>query len=33
MSYTKDLIVAGKIDIEKLAPCFEKIHTLMASKL
>jgi hypothetical protein len=33
MSYTKDLIVAGKISMDQLAVNFEKIYNLMASKL
>jgi hypothetical protein len=33
MSYTKDLIVAGKIDIKILPEMFEKIHALMAAKV
>jgi hypothetical protein len=33
MSYTKDLIIGGKIEIGKLPETFERIHSLMASKL
>lgn len=33
MSYTKDLIVAGKLDIGQLAATFERIHSLMTAKL
>jgi hypothetical protein len=33
MSYTKDLIIGGKVDIKLLPETFEKIHSLMASKL
>jgi hypothetical protein len=33
MSYTKDLVVAGKVTIEQLPPIFEKIHKLMSDKI
>lgn len=33
MSYTKDLIIGGKIEISKLPETFERIHSLMAAKL
>lgn len=33
MAYTKDLVVADKIKIDQLPAIFEKIHSLMASKL
>lgn len=33
MSYTKDLIIGGKVDIGKLPETFERIHSLMAAKL
>jgi hypothetical protein len=33
MSYTKDLIVGGKVDIKNLPEIFEKIHKLMSDKL
>lgn len=33
MAYTKDLVVAGKIDIKQLPDIFEKIHGLMAAKV
>ncbi len=33
MSYTKDLVVAGKVTIEQLPAIFEKIHKLMSDKL
>lgn len=33
MSYSKDLIVAGKVDIKQLPETFERIYQLMASKL
>lgn len=33
MSYTKDLIIGGKIEIGKLPETFERIHSLMAAKL
>lgn len=33
MSYTKDLIVAGKIEIAKLPETFERIHSLMSAKI
>jgi hypothetical protein len=33
MSYTKDLIVAGKITVDQLPPIFDKIHKLMSDKL
>lgn len=33
MAYTKDLVVAGKVDIKQLPEIFEKIHTLMAAKV
>lgn len=33
MSYTKDLIIGGKVEIKHLQETFEKIHGLMASKL
>jgi hypothetical protein len=33
MSYTKDLIIGGKVDIKQLPETFEKIHSLMAAKL
>jgi len=33
MSYTKDLIVGGKVQMESLESVFNKIHALMSSKL
>lgn len=33
MSYTKDLIVAGKVPMEGLEKEFNRIHALMSSKL
>lgn len=33
MSYTKDLIVGGKVGIQDLEKEFNRIHSLMASKL
>jgi hypothetical protein len=33
MSYTKDLIIGGKVEIKQLPETFERIHSLMASKL
>lgn len=33
MSYTKDLIIGGKVEIKLLPETFEKIHSLMAAKL
>lgn len=33
MSYTKDLIVAGKIEIKQLPETFDRIHKLMSDKL
>jgi hypothetical protein len=33
MSYTKDLVVAGKVTIEQLPGIFEKIHKLMSDKI
>jgi hypothetical protein len=33
MSYTKDLIIAGKVEIKLLPETFERIHSLMAAKL
>lgn len=33
MAYTKDLVVADKVKIDQLPAIFEKIHSLMASKL
>jgi hypothetical protein len=33
MSYTKDLIVAGKVEIKLLPETFERIHKLMSDKL
>jgi hypothetical protein len=33
MSYTKDLIVAGKVHMTELEKEFHRIHNLMASKL
>lgn len=33
MSYTKDLIVAGKVTTDQLPAIFEKIHALMAAKV
>jgi hypothetical protein len=33
MSYTKDLIVAGKVEIKLLPETFDKIHKLMSDKL
>jgi len=33
MSYTKDLIIGGKVDIKHLPEMFEKIHGLMAAKV
>jgi hypothetical protein len=33
MSYTKDLIVGGKLDIKDLDAAFNKIHKLMSDKL
>lgn len=32
MAYTKDLVVAGKVDIKQLPEIFEKIHALMLAK-
>lgn len=33
MSYTKDLVVAGKIEVKDMSAYFEKMHALMLSKL
>jgi hypothetical protein len=33
MSYTKDLIVSGKVEIKLLPETFERIHKLMSDKL
>lgn len=33
MSYTKDLIIAGKVEIKLLPETFEKIHSLMLAKI
>lgn len=33
MSYTKDLVVAGKIDVKDMSSYFEKIHSVMSAKL
>lgn len=33
MSYTKDLIVGGKVPLENMDTIFNKIHNLMTSKL
>lgn len=33
MAYTKDLVVADKIKVDQLPAIFEKIHSLMISKL
>lgn len=33
MSYSKDLVVAGKIELSKMNEYFEKIHAAMAAKL
>jgi hypothetical protein len=33
MAYTKDLVVAGKVEIKQLPEIFEKIHALMAAKV
>src|SRR5688500_1761151 len=32
MSYTKDLIIGGKVEIKQLPETFERIHSLMAAK-
>jgi hypothetical protein len=33
MAYTKDLVVAGKVEIKDLPAIFEKIHALMHAKI
>lgn len=33
MSYSKDLVIAGKVDIKQLPETFERIHALMLAKL